>query len=98
MNIRKRLKRKIRVERQESIEDSANRKQFNMEINKKSITSVHALATIFRVPRYALTEHALDIGISHLLKVTKDDKRLKLWKSTSLAGTFWTSPVMTKRK
>ena len=75
MNIRKRLKRQIDVKRKEGIDESESKKQFNMTIDKKLITSVHALAKAFRVPRFALTEHALDIGLHHLLRVIEDDKK-----------------------
>ena len=55
------------------------RKQFNMTIDAGLVQGVRLLATILEVPRYAVTEHLLQVGIYHIYQALQEpEKRQEL--------------------
>ena len=58
--------------------DSRGRKQLNVMVNPRLIQKMKKLAAEFAVARYAISEHALEIGVFYIEKVLKNPDRRKL--------------------
>jgi hypothetical protein len=55
------------------------RTQFNVTIADELAEAVKFMATIYKVPRYVIAEHLLQVGSYHVLLAMKDlEKRQKL--------------------
>ena len=53
------------------------RKQFNMTIDEGLVLAVKLLAETLEVPRYVVTEHALQLGCYQIYAASKDPERLR---------------------
>ena len=55
------------------------RRQFNMTVDVDMIHAIKALAAILEVPKYVVTEHALQVGCRHLVDMLQEpETRQKL--------------------
>lgn len=79
MNILGALKNRYYYLRRKRGDELKGKKQFNMKIDENLISYVRDLATTFRVPRFAVTEHLLQTAIYYMCRAMKDEiKRKKI--------------------
>lgn len=72
MNIIDALKARHRYRLKKKNLEAINRKQFNMTINARMVDGIKYLASKFGVPRYAITEHLIQVGTYHVVRASED--------------------------
>jgi hypothetical protein len=75
MNIIDALKRKHEQQISERLQTLGDKKQLNTDVNPRLIEKLKKLAAEFSVPRYAITEHLLEIGHFYIARILKNPKK-----------------------
>lgn len=75
MNILGALKKKHEKQKDRQLQMFLKRKQLNMTISPRIIQPVKKLAAEFAVPRYAITEHLLQIGAFYVSRAMNNRKK-----------------------
>ena len=78
MNILSALRKKHETKRNQQLHSFWEKKQLNTTVNTIIIHKVGKLAAEFAVPRYAITEHLLEIGYFYVSRVLKNRKKREI--------------------
>jgi hypothetical protein len=78
MNVSSVLKKKYEQHLRRRPGRTKEKRQLNMVVREGSIKDIKRLAAQFSVPRYAIGQHALDVGTFYLDRALNDEKKKEL--------------------